>query len=196
MYDTHHLTLPGDDKSRSQVNNDSSGSSESSGASSGEEEEDNVAVIPPTGLENMSVEEIEDYRRSEMGISVTTATEDQHGSCSSNEQRTNTGVVHKLLNWFYRRPTPRRRDRDLQHIKASTGSYSSSPYSSIGSNDLNNSLHSSEGTSPGFSRVAAAGVSVNISELNRERDRSLSSLDRSDTPLVLSHSPGDTLKEC
>lgn len=153
-----------------------------------------MAVMPPAGLENMSVEEIEDYRRSEMAASVTTATQDQHGNGSSNEQGRSTGVVRKLLSRLYRRATPRR--RELQQFRASTGSSSSSSrYSSIGSNDLNKSLRASEGTSPAFSRVAAAGISVNISELNRGRDSSSSCSDRSDTPLVLSPSPAHTLKE-
>jgi hypothetical protein len=175
------------------VDNDSSGSSDSSGAS-GEEEDDTVAVMPPAGLEDMSVEEIEDYRRSEMAASVTTATQDQHGNGGSNEQGGSTGVVRRLLSRLYRRATPRR--RELQQFRVSTGSSrSSSRYSSIGSNDLNKSLRASEATSPAFPRVAAAGISVTISELNRGRDSSSSCSDRSETPLVLSPRPAHTLKE-
>ena len=176
---------------------DSSSASSGSSCSSSDEDDETVAlgtaaVEERAICESMSMEEIEDYRRSEMGVSVTKDAEEHSprtlgNSANSSAQDRKTGVMRKLLSRVFGPTTPRR--LETQHLRASEGGSLSASYSSscasVGGNDLNASLKASfNDTSPKVSRVAAAGVSVNISELKNGRGSSSSGSESYDSPLI------------
>ena len=109
---------------------DSSSASSGSSYSSSDEDDETVAlgtaaVEEQAICESMSMEEIEDYRRSEMGVSVTKDAEEHsprtlgNSDANSSAQDRKTSVMRKLLSRVFGPTTPRR--LETQHLRASEG---------------------------------------------------------------------------
>lgn len=159
------------------VDDGSSEASISSSSSSDEEElEDEVHY------ETMSVEEIEDFRCSEMSMSVVVAPEEHRRTTP-----TSGGMMRKLFNRLFRPSTPTSHDNRHSHTSTSASTVlSTACFARVPSTQR--AQCESDAPSgcilPACLQISAGGVSIDFSERNHGRKSSSNESEQPDTPLL------------